>query len=53
MRHGTTVLRYNGKWTQSERRGYKTPAMERLEQEREEALKRKQQEPPDPEDETE
>jgi hypothetical protein len=53
MRYGTTVLRYNRKWTQSERRGYKTPAMERLEQEREEASKRKQQEPPDPEDETE
>lgn len=53
MCYGTTVLRYNGKWTQSERRGYKTPAMERLEREREEALKRKQQEPPDLEDETE
>ena len=53
MRNGTTVLRYNGKWTQSERRGYKTPAMERLEQERQEALKRKPTKEPDLEDETE
>ena len=35
-------FRPNRKWTSSERRGYKTPAMERLEEERRKALQNKE-----------
>jgi hypothetical protein len=42
-----TGFRPNRKWTPSERRGEESPAMRRLREQREKALKQ-QQRPPDP-----